>query len=116
MADDVFLRTEILALLSRPYHSSQFSENCEFSPAGRCLAYRPQAYPISFQAYCISLEEGKTIDDAMTEVVRATDMIESACGIPNTSGQYVSLKSTESHTIHEPLVSSDLYLSELERD
>ncbi|KAJ9211058.1 hypothetical protein DTO166G4_7349 [Paecilomyces variotii] len=54
-------------------------------------------------AYCISLEEGKTIDDAMTEVVRATDMIESACGIPNTSGQYVSLKSTESHTIHEPL-------------
>ncbi|KAJ9293535.1 hypothetical protein DTO271G3_7800 [Paecilomyces variotii] len=46
---------------------------------------------------------GKTIDDAMTEVVRATDMIESACGIPNTSGQYVSLKSTESHTIHEPL-------------
>lgn len=69
-----------------------------------------------FQAYCISLEEGKTIDDAMTEVVRATDMIESACGIPNTSGQYVSLKSTESHTIHEPLVSSDLYLSEFERD
>ncbi|KAJ9412241.1 hypothetical protein DTO045G8_391 [Paecilomyces variotii] len=54
-------------------------------------------------AYCISLEEGKTIDDAMTEVVRATDMIESACGIPNTSGQYVSLKSTESHTVHEPL-------------
>ncbi|KAL1850105.1 hypothetical protein Plec18170_007203 [Paecilomyces lecythidis] len=54
-------------------------------------------------AYCISLEEGKTLDDATTEVVRAIDMIESACGVPNSSGQHVSLKSTESHTIHEPL-------------
>ncbi|KAL2001970.1 hypothetical protein VTN02DRAFT_922 [Thermoascus thermophilus] len=54
-------------------------------------------------AHCISLEEGKTIDDARTEVTRSIDMIESACSVPNTSGQYVCLKSTESHTIHEPL-------------
>ncbi|KAL2222478.1 methylmalonate-semialdehyde dehydrogenase [Thermoascus aurantiacus ATCC 26904] len=54
-------------------------------------------------AHCISLEEGKTLDDALTEVVRGIDMIESACSVPNTSGQYICLKSTESHTIHEPL-------------
>lgn len=59
------------------------------------------------KAACICEESGKTIDDANSEVLRGIDMIEAASSLPSgILGGHLVNESTETHTVHEPLVSS----------
>ncbi|KAH8593390.1 Aldehyde/histidinol dehydrogenase [Bisporella sp. PMI_857] len=55
-------------------------------------------------ATSISIESGKILTDASSEVIRSLDMIEAACSIPGgTIGTHLVNEATRTHTTYEPL-------------
>jgi acyl-CoA reductase-like NAD-dependent aldehyde dehydrogenase len=60
---------------------------------------------MGIKSTCICTEAGKTMEDAATEVSEALEVIEAACSLPSgLAGSHLSQETTQTHTIHEPLV------------